>query len=168
MTLPHSEVELQKLTKKAMVDEKLLILLATDLGLTVAEVLNLQKSDFAKEGHQYVLNLRSGQAGELDQAVPIRERIPLPPHVAAVYLRWIRYRSAESKEVFLVTTRQALHQKLLLLSQKADVPYQGFQGLRLAGAQRVYLESKDVKAVAAFLRVSLSQVRRYVRAGILS
>ncbi|GAA5503870.1 hypothetical protein Dxin01_03637 [Deinococcus xinjiangensis] len=96
------------------------------------------------------------------------DRMLLPPRVAAAYLRWIRYRPEATEQVFLGATRQALHQKLMLLSQKAEVPYQGYQGLRLAGARRVYQDSKDLKVVAAFLRVSLSQVRRYVRAGIFS
>lgn len=164
-TLPHTEAELEKLTKIAIIDEKLLIFLATDLGLTVAEVVDLKKGDFEEEGSRYVLNLRRGQVQGLEAPT---DRMLLPPRVAAAYLRWIRYRPAASEQVFLGATRQALHQKLLLLSQKAEVPYQGYQGLRLAGARRVYQDSRDLKAVAAFLRVSLSQVRRYVRAGILS
>lgn len=164
-TLPHSEAELEKLTKIAIIDEKLLIFLATDLGLTVAEVLDLKKGDVVQEGSRYVLNLRSGQPQGPE---PVVEQMLLPPQVAAAYLRWIRYRPEATEQVFLGATRQALHQKLMLLSQKAEVPYQGYQGLRLAGARRVYQDSKDLKVVAAFLRVSLSQVRRYVRAGIFS
>lgn len=164
-TLPHSEAELEKLINKAFIDEKLLIFLAIELGLTVAEVLDLKKGDVVQEGSRYVLNLRSGQPQGPE---PVVEQMLLPPQVAAAYLRWIRYRPEATEQVFLGATRQALHQKLMLLSQKAEVPYQGYQGLRLAGARRVYQDSRDLKAVAAFLRVSLSQVRRYVRAGILS
>lgn len=164
-TLPHSEAELEKLTKIAIIDEKLLIFLATDLGLTVAEVLDLKKSDFVQEDSRYVLNLRSVQPQGPQPAV---EQMLLHPRAAAAYLHWIRYRPETSEQVFLGATRQALHQKLMLLSQKAEVPYHGYQGLRLSGARRVYQDSRDLKAVAAFLRVSLSQVRRYVRAGIFS
>lgn len=164
-TFPHSEAELEKLTKIAIIDEKLLIFLATDLGLTVAEVLDLKKGDFVQEDSRYMLNLRSDQAQGPE---PVVKQMRLPPRVEAAYLRWMCYRPEASEQVFLGTTRQALHQKLLLLSQKAEVPYHGYQGLRLSGARRVYQDSRDLKAVAAFLRVSLSQVRRYVRAGIFS
>jgi hypothetical protein len=167
-SLPYSDTEVERLLNHARIEERVIVVLALEAGLTVKDIAHLKRADVHFEAPPVLLLQPQGSAGEdsaTSQARPVSAT--LSPLLRDELQEWFaRTPSVPAHEPVIASPSQAtINAWMRDLCRRADVPYRGLRGLRVTTGARAYRDTGSLQVVIDRLRLkTVQQARAYARA----
>lgn len=166
-SLPYTDAEVQRLRVHAHVEERLLLMLVLEAGLTAKDMTNLRRSDIKLGPYPVLLLWPQGRpAGSHEPEDKRGIAVPLSPLLSAELQRWFARAPVmgQRDQVIPNPSQDTINARLRDLCRRADVPCRGLRGLRVTAGARAYRESGSLQMVMARLRLkTVQQAQAYAR-----
>ncbi|WP_216325705.1 tyrosine-type recombinase/integrase [Deinococcus aestuarii] len=156
-TEAYTDAEVDALLARALPEERIILLLALEGGLSTGEIAALRRDQvMLDEAFPHLL-----VQTETDDP----QRVDLTPRLQQELRSWFGATPTRSGAVTAGTTQPYLDYTVKALCGRAGVPYKGLRALRVTAGARRFRETGDAHAVRRFLRLAdRAQVSLYTEA----
>lgn len=145
-TPAYTEAEVERLLTSSLPEERLILLLALEGGLTTGEIAALRREHLRLEAAPPHLVMRTPEGKE--------ERVELTDPLLWELHRWLLATPGRAGAVTAGATQPYLDDKMRQLCQRAGVIPRGLRGLRVTAGARLYKATGSVHELRRFLRLS--------------
>ena len=155
-TLPYTLSEVDRLLQFADPEERVIVLLALDAGLTVGEIVSIQRQNVADFLDQMTIPPVLTLLGRHDTNEQ-RVGVALSGRLVEALGVWLSKPTQTLTSLLAGSSQAYANARFRSLCSRVELPCKGLRGLRVTGGALVYRETRNIDEVLKFLRLKSRQ-----------